>query len=141
MDVNKIFGLFESGSNPDEKNLPDVVFIDFKDTPVYWVGMFKKLIHNHKTFTKQVINLFEQSDPLLDPKALQDTGDMITYEKAWFYISKLDINNKVHKESLVLVTDQILIKTLNASILYFQSIEYYERCAFIKKILDEVKKF
>jgi hypothetical protein len=31
-------------------------YMDFKNTPTYWVGMYKKLILNHINFNKKILN-------------------------------------------------------------------------------------
>jgi hypothetical protein len=67
MDVNKIFGLFggqEENPKPDFDHENDMSYLleDFKNHPLFWVGMFKKLIHNHRTFSKKVIGFFSRMD-------------------------------------------------------------------------------
>ena len=55
MDLNKIFGLFndqEPESLKGKSQLIDDV-LDFKEHPLFWVGMFKKLIQNHIFFVDQ----------------------------------------------------------------------------------------
>jgi len=67
-------------------------------------------------------------------------GDDLAYERAWYYISKFDPSLDTHKESISLVIDEYLPKALNETLLHFQEKEEYERCAHLKKILDEVQK-
>jgi hypothetical protein len=50
MDVNKIFDLFDSSSKDELIQDRSAVVNDFKEHPVYWLGMYKKLIFNHKIF-------------------------------------------------------------------------------------------
>ena len=139
MDINKIFNLFGSGS---EDNIKDekMVFIDFKDHPAYWLGMFKKLILNHKLFGKKINNFLQQLDPEMDTSEMRESGDYIAYERAWHYIQKFDLNEESHREAINLVIDKDLLKTMEDAISYFQELELYERCAHIKKISDELKK-
>jgi len=137
MDINKIFNLFESGS--EEKSKEDVVLINIKDTPIYWIGMFKKLIQNNNIFTTQVVGFFDKINPELDLEDIKEMGDRVAYERAYYYLSKIDIENKMHQDSILLNMDDNLKKSLNKSILYFQEYEEYEKCAFIKKILDFTK--
>ena len=65
MDVNKIFGLFDAsgeGSKPDFNHETDMSHLldNYKEHPMFWVGMFKKLIHNHKTFNHKIMNFFSK---------------------------------------------------------------------------------
>lgn len=139
MDVNKIFNLFESGS--EEKSKKDVVLIDIKDTPIYWIGMFKKLIQNNNVFTSQVVGFFDKINPELDLEDVKEMGNRVAYERAFYYLNKIDINDKMHRDSISLNLDSQLKKALEKSILYFQEYEEYEKCAFIKKILDFTNSF
>ena len=129
--------MFESGSEPEVKD--DIVFIDFKETPIYWIGMFKKLIQNNSNFTKQAIDFFLKIDDEVEIDDLKEEGNRITYERAFFYISKIDITNPLHIDSLKITMDSKLEKYINSSILFFQEYEEYEKCAHLKKILDRIK--
>jgi hypothetical protein len=102
--------------------------------------MFKKLILNHKLFSKKITYFLEQTDPEMNTSEIKESGDYIAYERAWQYIKKFDINEESHRESINLVIDENLVKTMDYAILYFQELELYERCAHIKKISDEIKK-
>ena len=48
MNINKIFSLFKSPEEPEET----ISQIDLSDSPVIWIGMFKRLITNYETFAK-----------------------------------------------------------------------------------------
>lgn len=139
MDINKIFNLFESSS--EVKSESDNVLINIKDTPIYWIGMFKKLIQNNKVFTSQIVGFFDKLSPEMDVEEIKKCGDRLAYDRAWYYISKIDISNKMHKDAISLNVDKQLKKALEQSILFFQEYEEYEKCAFIKKIYDFINSF
>lgn len=140
MDINKIFNLFDSGSEGKIKEDTQIVFVDFKEHPAYWLGMFKKLMQNHKLFKRKIVSFLEKSDPELELGDLDLVGDDLAYERAWYYASKFDPNLDTHKESINFILDITLEKSLKETISYFQEKEEYEKCAHLKKILDEVKK-
>ena len=140
MDINKIFNLFDSGSEDKIKEDTQIVFVDFKEHPAYWLGMFKKLIQNHKLFKRKIVSFLEKSDPEIELGDLDLVGDDLAYERAWYYASKFDPSLEIHKESINLILDDYLEKAIDETILYFQNKEEYEKCAHLKKILDEVKK-
>ena len=48
--LDNIFSLFSSNEELDGSNTE--VYLDFQNSPVYRVGMYKKLILNHITFNK-----------------------------------------------------------------------------------------
>ena len=69
MNINKIFDLFET---PEEKG-EDIVQNDYnnllenyKNHPLFWVGMVKKLIYNHTAFNDRLLDFFSQLDKSLD---------------------------------------------------------------------------
>jgi hypothetical protein len=67
MNIDKIFNMFE----PEVKPAPeDIVLVDFKDHPYYWVGMFKKIMLNYNLFSKKFISLlFKILDILINPSS------------------------------------------------------------------------
>ena len=62
--LENIFELFSSNEDLDGEN--DEVHIDFTQTPVYWIGMYKKLVLNHINFNKKVVKFFKESNEELD---------------------------------------------------------------------------
>jgi len=140
MDISKIFNLFDSGSEDKIKEDTQIVFVDFKEHPAYWLGMFKKLIINHKLFKRKIVSFLEKSDPEINLSDLDLVGDDLAYERAWYYANKFNPSLDTHKEAINMVIDEYLPKALNETILHFQDKEEYERCAHLKKILDEVQK-
>ena len=58
VNLDNIFHLFESNDDLDGTE-NSTTLIDFKNTPTYWVGMYKKLILNH---VKLGINFFIETE-------------------------------------------------------------------------------
>jgi hypothetical protein len=142
MDPNKIFGLFE-GEEPDtlqEKAQADSILFDYKDTPIFWVGMFKKLIINNRALYLQ-IQKHIPSEVLGEIPGMDDMAEFVTYNRAWFYLSKIDLKLKYHVDSIKTFTDGDLLFCLKLAIKYFENREEYEKCAHLKKIQDKVEKF
>jgi hypothetical protein len=143
MDLNKIFGLFsdeEPKSLKEKSQLIDDI-LDFKEHPLFWVGMFKKLIQNHKLFNKEIIGFFSILDQELDIEDVEQAGEFVVYNKAFSWIEKIDINNKLHQSSILKFTDNTFLSYLKSSILYFEKFEEYEKCAHLKNIQNIVEKF
>ena len=68
MNVDKIFNLF-NGDEPEslrEKAQQVDTLLDYKNHPLFWVGMFKKLIQNHQVFNTQILKFFDQMEEGLD---------------------------------------------------------------------------
>ncbi len=142
MDIKKIFGLFEE---PQENNKEvsreeyNQLVDNYKKHPLYWVGMFKKLIYNHNLFNSQLLKFFEKLDEGLDQVDIDRAGEYVVFNKAWEYIKKINPEDKKHQEALYHFSDIHLKIALELAINYFQEQEEYEKCAHLKKNLEFVK--
>ena len=133
--LNHIFHFFGPNDNLDGSD-NDTTLIDFKNTPIYWVGMYKKLILNHVNFNKKIIKFFQKTDRELDLNDMKEAGEYVTYNRAWSYIKKIDISNKEHLKGIDAYSDEYLDTALSLGINFFIETEQYERCAHLQKILD-----
>ena len=133
--LNHIFHLFGPNDNLDGTG-DDTTLIDFKNTPIYWVGMYKKLILNHVNFNKKIIKFFLKTDRDLDLNDMKEAGEYVTYNRAWSYLKKIDISNKEHLKGIDAYADEYLDTALSLGINFFIETEQYERCAHLQKILD-----
>ena len=145
MDINKIFGSFDSSSNDgwvprgydytDSRSLP---IID-ENHPRYMIKMFWKLILNHLVYSKQLINFFGSTDSSIPTKEIEYVGEKMLYSKAYKYISQIDIEDEYHQKILKEDKERELLEAYNFAINFYESEEEYEKCAFLKKQLDFVK--
>jgi hypothetical protein len=136
--LDKIFDLFSANEELDGVN--STIQIDFTQTPIYWIGMYKKLVLNHINFNKKVLQFFKQSNQELDIEDMKDAGEFVVYNRAWHYIQNVDIDNKEHIIALEKYSDEYLDTALKLGISFFEQHEQYERCALLKKILDKVEE-
>jgi len=134
MNINKIFSLFKSPEEPEET----ISQIDLSESPVIWIGMFKKLITNYEVFAKQLIKFLGDANQDLDVVEVERASSYMVYDKAYNNLFKLDPTNQTHLDCIKLYSDDTFKKTLNAALIYFESIEEYERCIFLKQIQDIV---
>lgn len=130
MNINKIFEFFKS---EDETNNTTQIVLD---GPVMWIGMFKKLILNYETFTKQIINLFRMSNQDLNMDEIERASSYMVYTRAYENIAQLDINNPIHLEAIKSYSDKFFKDAIKISLNYFESIEEYEKCFVLKSIQD-----
>jgi len=141
VNIDKIFNLF-NGDEFDslkEKAQAVDVSLDYKNHPLFWVGMFKKLIQNHQVFNDQLLKFFDKLDENLSTTDVDKAGEFIVFTRAWDYIQKVDPDNLVCQEALYRFADIHLKIALELSINYFQEVEEYEKCAHLKKNLEFVK--
>jgi hypothetical protein len=137
MDLNKIFKLFGSSDKVEEPE-ETITQIDLSESPIMWIGMFKRMIINYETFAKQLIQFFKSSEPSLDVDEIERVSSYMVYDKAYSHLSKLDLTDKTHLDSLQLYSDETLSFVLDKALMYFESVEEYEKCLFLKQIQDTV---
>tara|TARA_B100000768_G_scaffold84381_1_gene79764 strand:+ start:4869 stop:5285 length:417 start_codon:yes stop_codon:yes gene_type:complete len=138
MNLSKIFELFNENERiEDEDKNP---YVDFKSSPLYWVGMYKKLVLNNSNFNKKIVKFFKDSDEDLDVDEMSEAGEFITYQRAWDYIKSINLKDEYHIKVLKKSSDEYLDMTLKLGIMYFEKREMYENCALLKKILDKIEE-
>ena len=136
--LDNIFELFSSNENVDGEN--DIVHIDFTQTPVYWIGMYKKLVLNHLNFNKKVVQFFKESNHELDVADMENAGEFVVYNRAWHYIQNVDINVEEHVLAIEKYQDEYLDTALKLGINFFEEQEEYEKCALLNRILAKIKE-
>ena len=136
MDINKIFGMF--GSEKTNQDIPTPEFVKGIDDnhPRYFLGMFEKLINNHLSYQKGLIEMFKVADSALDMEDIEKAGENLLFNRAWEYINKFNIEDEYSQEILVEKCTEKFIKAINSAMTYFENEEEYEKCAFLKKFLD-----
>ena len=145
MDMDRIFDLF-AGGNDDlpiytNKELAEIRKIEeFKETPMFKLGMFKKIIFNHISYKDRIIQLFKNVRPKLDVFELDKAGDIVTFERGWDFISQCKLEKSEWRESLKLYNNKDFKNALKLTLKFYQGLEEYEKCAYLKKILDFFKK-
>jgi hypothetical protein len=127
---------FTSSENKAEE-ASDTIII--QETPMFWIGMFKKIILNNKAFYQHLYNSLDP-EVVKEMVGVSNMADVVTYSRAWFYISKLDLKRRVDVDALITFTDDNLLYASEMALRFFEDIEEYEKCAHIKKIQDTVKK-
>jgi hypothetical protein len=136
MDVDKIFNSFN-----DEEYQEKIK--ELRDTPQYWIGMFKKLIYNYNNgysiFMSNLLSSMEDTDDI-DKEKVKQSVEYLTYNIAYSYIVKLDITDLSHLYYIILESDDTLLTSLNLCLKYFEDRELYEYCTVLKSIETEVKK-
>jgi hypothetical protein len=143
MDINKIFNLFNStefDTPLEQKAKAANELILIQETPIFWIGMLKKIVLNNKTFYHQLKHhLPEQL--VKEIAGLDDIADLVTYSRVWFYASKLNLKCKVDVDAIKTFADDDLVFALVIAIKFFEQKEEYEKCAHLKQIQDIVEKF
>ena len=98
------------------------------------------MILNGMNFKKQIVGFFSKADKDLDIAGVDEAGDFMMFNRAWFWISECSIRKKAWKETLQYNATPELVFCLKLSIKYFENIEEYEKCASLIKIQKFVEK-
>jgi hypothetical protein len=72
---------------------------------------------------------------------VQNAYEFMLYERSYFYLTCLDISNPEDLKVLKKESDKILLFALNNCISYYEDQEEYEKCSYLKEILDLSKDF
>ena len=130
----KIFSLFDSPNTMD-------VHEDFMDSPYTKIGMFNKIIINNKIFLQKLKFSLDKIKKVYSEEGINEYTAFVTFNRAFFYINQVDIDNNTHIDALMCYNPELLIYNLDQSILYFEKNEEYEKCAHLFKIKDFLIKF
>lgn len=130
----KIFNLF------DDSRVVDV-HEDFMDSPYAKIGMFNKIIINNTVFLQKLKYFFTKNQKAYNEENVNSYASFVTFNRAFFYINQVDIDDHIHVDALTCYDPEQLIYNLDQSILYFEKNEEYEKCAHLFKIKDFLVKF
>ena len=133
MDLGKFFKLFDS---EEPENEPVIVNEQLAEHPYIYMGLFKKLILNYEAFSTQLFNFMRSTEGDLDVDKLEKAGVHMVYWRAYDHLAKIDLTNSFHVEIIQTYVDDKFIQALDACLQYYEDIEEYERCAFLKQVRD-----
>jgi len=139
IDKDKIFKLFVDGKEVDDGRTEGEIQ-DFMNGPYAKIGMFVKLIQNHKIFHKKLEKFLKQEQPDYNVESTKEASEYTVYHRAWGYIKNIDIDNSDHINAIINFDPKLFYKTLNGSVNFFERYEEYEKCAHLYKIKEIVKK-
>ena len=143
MSLKGIFGLFGMPEDDDggkfKKEIDDSLDV-FKDTPYFKVGMFCKMIKNGSNFTKQLLNFFKTSDDHIDMSGVDEASEIMMYNRALSWIQDCDLKKDEWKLAFHDHKEKGILECIVKSIKYYEKIEEYETCAFLKKIQNCVEE-
>jgi hypothetical protein len=140
MKLGNIFALFGFNEENELDKKAKKEFQEFKETPHFKLGMFTKMILNGMSFKKQIVGFFSKADKDLDIAGVDEAGDFMMFNRAWFWISECNVRKKAWKEALQYNATPEMLFCIKSCIKYFESIEEYEKCALLIKIQKFVEK-
>ena len=136
MNINNIFSLFGSNDKEDKEDLES-----FKDSSLFKVGMFKKMIWNGRVFRDQVLDFLKKAEIDMEiGNDLDEAGDYMMHTRAYYWIQDCNLQDEEWKKALNHYIDDEFVVCFKLCIKYFEEIEEFEKCAFLKKIQTYIEK-
>ena len=137
MDPRLVFGLFQDPEDKSEEKVKEI--IDFSGHPYVLMGMFTRIIFRGDVINDQILKFFSEIDKEIDTENLQILNKNMIFSRAYSYLSKLDLNNSFHVETLLDKASDPFLQACDLSIIHFTELEEYEKCSFIKKFKDFIE--
>ena len=137
MDPELVFSLFEDPEDQSGGETKEIV--DFSEHPYIFMGMFTRIILRGDVLNNQVVKFFSEINRELDQDSLENVNKSLIYNRAYAYLTQLDLQNTVHIETLLSRADVNFLAACSMSITHFTELEEYEKCSFIKKFKDFIE--
>ncbi len=139
IDKDKIFQLFVDGKEiSDEKTKSEIK--EFMNGPFAKIGMFVKLIQNHKVFHQKLEKFLKKEQPNYNVESTKEASEFTVYNRAWTYIKNISLDNHDDVNAIINFDNKIFSKALGSALHFFEQYEEYEKCAHLYKIKEVVKK-
>lgn len=132
MDKERIFELFDENRDSNHTTTGSI-------EDIYNIGMFVKIIYNHNVFHKKLEMFLQEGVEDYDESVVQNLSQSTVYNRAWFYISQVNVDEDFNQESLLKFKPSQLLHTIKSSIQYFEDREEYEKCSHLFKIQEILK--
>jgi hypothetical protein len=137
MDPRLVFGLFQDPEDKSEEKVKEL--IDFSEHPYVLIGMFTRIIFRGDIVNDQILKFFSEINKDVDIEDLQVANKNMIFTRAYSYLTKLDLENSFHIETLLDKAGDPFLQACDLSIEYFTVLEQYEKCSFIKKFKDFIE--
>jgi hypothetical protein len=137
MDPTLVFGLFQDPEDKSEEKVKEI--IDFSEHPYVLMGMFTRIIFRGDVVSNQIVKFFAEINKEMDVENLQILNKNMIFSRAYSYLSRLDLNNSFHIETLLDKASDPFLQACDLSIEHFTESEEYEKCSLIKKFKDFIE--
>ena len=104
------------------------------------IGMFAKLILNHKAFHVKLDKFLKSEEPSYNIEPTKESSEYIVYNRAWFYLDQVDLDKKEDIFALLDFNNDVLNNALENALIYFEGGEEYLKCAHIFRIQQVLRE-
>jgi len=136
MDIDKIFSMFTE-SESEETLRYAKQSISYKDHPYFAMGIFHKLINREDNTSLHSIvaslNVDEETQADIISLSVH-----LTYSQAYNQLNTINLKNEEHLDFLRTYNDPRFKVAANKALNYFTEVEQYEKCSYLKQILDQI---
>jgi hypothetical protein len=129
--------LFQDPEDKSEEKVKEI--IDFSEHPYVLMGMFTRIIFRGDVVSNQIVKFFAEINKEMDVENLQILNKNMIFSRAYSYLSRLDLNNSFHIETLLDKASDPFLQACDLSIEHFTESEEYEKCSLIKKFKDFIE--
>ena len=139
IDKNKIFQLFtDNGNDINEKTKNEIQ--EFMNGPFTKIGMFVKLIQNHKIFHQKLEKFLKKEQPSYNIESTKEASEFTVYNRAWGYIKQISLDDSDDVNAIINFNSDVFYQSLDDAIKYFERDEEFEKCAHLFNIQEVVKR-
>ena len=139
IDKDKIFKLFVDGKEINDEQTKSEIK-DFMNGPFAKIGMFVKLIQNHKVFHQKLEKFLKKEQPNYNVESTKEASEFTVFSRAWGYIKNISLDDHNDVNAIINFDSKVFYQALNDAIFYFQQYEEYEKCAHLYNIQEVVKR-
>ena len=148
MDLNKFFKFFKSqnsSSFEEEQIVNDNIETFREDTPVFKLGMFIRLSEFKLLSSLRSVDNSSNGEVLFMLPGMDITDDnkqefdVVFNHLRFRHIQDLDLDNEMVIDSIKLWSEKNLEAYILDCLDYYESVEEYEKCGFLKKIQDIIQ--
>ena len=138
MNLEEFFNLFNSSSKEDIKNFTTKTTTT-EDPTLLNIRMFKDYVLMFDKLKKELtpfLSLLSQNNS----KKIDINPSPSSFNIAFTFLKKVNLEDKQHYDIFCKAVDFDFIKACNRSLNHYVEIEDYEKCAILKKFIDEGTK-
>lgn len=137
MDPKLVFGLFQDPEDRSESKVKEIS--DFSEHPYIYMGMFTRIIFRGDVLNDQVLKFFTEINRDIDKTNLEQVNKNLIFNRAYSYLKQLNLENSFHVDTLLDKGDDTFLQACTVALDHFLELEEYEKCSFLKNIIEFVE--
>ena len=95
MNIERVFQQFQEDIVDKKEGELVVIGKNMRESPILWLGMFKKIVTNHVTFIKQIRDFFENEEVGMNVDELDTAGEYVIFHRDPNILQQIEENGIV----------------------------------------------